>query len=284
MSASTDINEPEQNPDPFLSPAPEFPLGPGVRVLARHPAGLLAFEKPAGLAAHPNRPSGEKNTLLRAPYDLETECYRLPGDARLYLLNRLDSPTSGIVLAATNPGLAAVIKTIFREHNGGISKTYYAIAKGGKLAPSAGLWVDRLAREQRAGVVRATRGAGIPAATRYTWLATARHSVGGTLSLLRLEPETGRTHQLRVQCAARSRPILGDKTYGDFPLNRRLGKSDKQFDRLFLHAAAIALVFRWNGTQHEFRVTSLLPPAFAALVPEAATAAAAVPKTNRTPK
>lgn len=251
-----------------LSGSVEFPLGPGVRVLARHSSGLLAFEKPAGIATHPNRPAGEKNTLLNAPYELDPECYCLPGNARLHLLNRLDSPTSGIVLAATNPELAAIAKAIFRAHTG-VAKTYYAITKGGRLTPPAGLWMDRLAREQRGGVVRATRGAGVPAATRYTWLAAAHHNVAGMLSLLRLEPETGRTHQLRVQCASRSRPILGDKTYGNFILNRRAGKSDKQLDRLFLHAAAITLVFQWKGVRHKFSAVSPLPSAFATLIPDA---------------
>jgi 23S rRNA-/tRNA-specific pseudouridylate synthase len=264
-----------------------LPLAPGVRVLAQHPAGLLALEKPSGLATHPNHPTGEKHTLLTAPYELENECYRLPdtgtANPRLYLINRLDSPTSGIVLAATDPALAAAIKTLFREHNGTLTKTYYAIVKGGRLNPPTGLWRDRLAREHHAGAIRATRGDGIPAATRYTWLAEVRHPSANQLSLLRLEPETGRTHQLRVQCASRSRPILGDKTYGDFALNRRMAKTDKHFDRLFLHAASIVLIFRWNGTRHEFTARSPLPDSFSVLFPDQSSRISTVKSPNKNP-
>ena len=60
---------------------------------------------------------------------------------------------------------------------------------------------------------------------------------GEAFSLIQLEPLTGRTHQLRVQCAQHHFPILGDKTYGDFKCNRRL-----RTERLFLHANSIEFV------------------------------------------
>ena len=56
--------------------------------------------------------------------------------------------------------------------------------------------------------------------------------------MLRMEPLTGRTHQLRVQCALRGIPIIGDKSYGDFSFNRKLSRASKT-DRLCLHAAEI---------------------------------------------
>jgi 23S rRNA pseudouridine955/2504/2580 synthase len=285
--------------------APIFPLGAGVRILAQHPSGLLALEKPIGLATHPNRPTGETHTLLDAPYDLDAECY-LPADGSppLFLLNRLDSPTSGIVLAATDATLATAIKTLFRQHTGAVAKTYYAVVAGGRLQPPAGLWRDRLGRARpgantaanrpnrnAAAGIRAVAGGagGLPAVSHYEWLTTVRHPVAGQISLLRLSPETGRTHQLRIQCAARARPILGDKTYGDFPLNRRIEKfanaakaanaaqmnnaaqtqtePEKSFSRLFLHAAAIEVHFHWRGRPETFRALSPLPPTFTSLFP-----------------
>jgi 23S rRNA-/tRNA-specific pseudouridylate synthase len=81
------------------------------------------------------------------------------------------------------------------------------------------------------------------------------------LSVLELEPHTGRTHQLRVQCARRHLPILGDQNYGDFRRNRefsrRLGT-----DRLFLHARHVDVEFPLDGGKIRFDAESPLPPEF----------------------
>jgi 23S rRNA-/tRNA-specific pseudouridylate synthase len=297
-----------------------------VRVVARHPAGLLALDKPAGLIAHPNRDGTQRNTLLNAPYALAQECYYLPHSVRLYLLNRIDSPTSGLVLAATDPVLAAEIREIFKpenrdwlradfakasssrtldfaeanlvvcraqrtmrecrricercpecnrgfrvkSHHPEITKIYYAVVKGTRFDAPSGHWRDALARRAADGHVRvqATRAGGIPALTHYEVLATT--SIPVPLALLRLTPKTGRTHQLRVQCATRAHPIIGDKTYGDFALNRRLEKlppapACPDFRRLFLHAHAITLVFKWKDRSQTFTAASPLPQDFTLL-------------------
>ncbi|MDR2863913.1 MAG: RNA pseudouridine synthase [Puniceicoccales bacterium] len=240
-----------------------LPLGVGVRLAARHPAGLLAFEKPAGLAAHPNRPADRKRALLDAPYDLERECYRLDGGIPLFLLNRIDSPTSGLVLATGDSKLAEQVKESFRK--GEVAKTYFAVVKGLRIQPQSGEWRDRLVRRQQQGVIRAAVGVGgVPAISRYQWKRGI--STPAPLSLLCLFPQTGRTHQLRVQCAARAHPIAGDKTYGDFAFNRLLEKSGVA-DRLFLHAASVSLSFSWQGRRCDFCADSPLPEAFTALFP-----------------
>lgn len=59
---------------------------------------------------------------------------------------------------------------------------------------------------------------------------------GGAMALLELRPGTGRTHQLRIQCANRGLPIVGDRTYGDFTKNR-----NSKVESLFLHAESIEL-------------------------------------------
>jgi 23S rRNA-/tRNA-specific pseudouridylate synthase len=248
---------------------PELPLGAGVRVVAQHPAGLLALDKPAGLISHPNRDGVQSNTLLAAPYDLAQECYQLPYSPPLYLLNRIDSPTSGLVLAATDPTLAAKIREIFKSRHTDIAKTYYAVVKGTRFDARKGFWRDCLTRSTVGGLVRVHAGAGgIPALTHYEVLATANTPT--PLALLRLAPKTGRTHQLRVQCATHAHPIIGDKTYGDFALNRRLEKLPSvpvrpDFRRLFLHAHAITLVFTWKGRPQTFTAISPLPDYFTLL-------------------
>jgi 23S rRNA-/tRNA-specific pseudouridylate synthase len=108
--------------------------------------------------------------------------------------------------------------------------------------------------------VRSETGAGAPAVTVYAW----QRAAGGTLplSLIRLEPRTGRTHQLRVQTAAHGHPILGDRTYGDFEFNKAVG-TGRGFKRLFLHAEATQLSFDWQGEKVEFKATAPMPKEFA---------------------
>jgi 23S rRNA-/tRNA-specific pseudouridylate synthase len=224
---------------------PGWPLGRGVRIAARGPQGLVALEKPAGILTHPNPGGAAGATLLKAAYDHGRECYHWKDEGTgaagtLYLLNRLDSPTSGLVLGALNAEAAAAGRRAFAE--GGAKKTYYALVLG-RPRPPQGEWKDRLAREAKSGKgVRVTAGAGgggLTAITRYRAVET-RAGEGPGLTLLKLEPVTGRTHQLRVQCAWHHHPIVGDATYGDFGYNRAQAKRTGE-KRLFLHAAAVRL-------------------------------------------
>jgi 23S rRNA-/tRNA-specific pseudouridylate synthase len=220
-----------------------LPLGPGVRVAAAGPGGLVALEKPAGILTHPNRDGAHHTALLKARYDFERECFHweaAPGTPdTLYLLNRLDSPTSGLVLAALSAEAAAAGRHAFIE--GRVQKTYFALVLG-HPRPAHGEWSDRLERERPGGGrgvrvrARVQGGEGRTAVTRYTCVET-KTSDDAVLTLVKLEPLTGRTHQLRVQCAARHHPIVGDATYGDFGYNRAFAKRTK-CKRLFLHAAA----------------------------------------------
>ncbi len=98
-----------------------------------------------------------------------------------------------------------------------------------------------------------------PARTRIR----TRTSRAGELScsLIELRPETGRTHQLRVPCARRGFPVLGDRSYGDFTLNRRIFQK-RQWRRLFLHALSIDVEFTWNGSPERFRAEAQPPREF----------------------
>ncbi len=208
---------------------------------------LLALEKPAGIMTHPNKEVDRNYSLLRAAYDPGRECYHWEPAApdapkELFLLNRLDSPTSGLVLAALDEETAAAGRRAFAK--GEVQKTYYALVLG-QPRPNRGTWVDRLARlpSGRGGggvrVVVSRAGPGQLAETRFECVESHGHA-GALLSLLRLEPVTGRTHQLRVQCGAHGYPIVGDATYGDFPFNREFGRRTGH-KRLFLHAASLRI-------------------------------------------
>jgi len=80
---------------------------------------------------------------------------------------------------------------------------------------------------------------------------------GGAMSLLQLEPKTGRTHQLRIQCSQRNLPIVGDRTYGDFEKNRLFAKGTGQ-EGMFLHAERVKVPFRGN----DWTVHVPVPPHF----------------------
>ena len=82
-------------------------------------------------------------------------------------------------------------------------------------------------------------------------------------ALIRLEPRTGRSHQLRVQCAKRHLPIIGDQTYGDFALNREFAKAVKS-KRLFLHSLETSFNYEFAGKSFPFKASAPLPAEFLA--------------------
>ncbi len=248
-------------------PLADLPLGRNVQVIAHHPAGLLALHKPEGILSHPNR-AGDRDqskSLLKADYDLDLQAYLWNGNdgekRQLHLLHRLDSPTSGVILLSLDTQLADQVRTLFAERK--VRKTYHAL--GQEKGPGRNeTWTDKLEVMRRDGKLRVKRSPrGREAITKVTF---ERQRVGrNRLSLLRLEPTTGITHQLRVQAAQHGFSIVGDRTYGDFALNRRIGR-DKKARRLFLHASQVALKFSWNGQSVAFEAESPLPRAFGKLM------------------
>lgn len=253
------------NPKPSF--VAELPLGPGVRVLTEHAAGLFALEKPAGVLSHPNEPGAAKNALLTAPYDETRECYSWTdatgATRRAHLLNRLDSPTSGVVLIATDASLADQVRELFSGRE--VAKTYHAVVKGARILPSRGEWRDLLKKSRTGDFVRASAGSGGIESLSFFAHERSNKDLPG-LSLLRLEPKTGRTHQLRIQAALHGHPILGDKTYGDFGLNKATAARDAKFNRLFLHCSRTEFSYRFAGAEHRFVAESPLPDAFAGVL------------------
>ncbi len=254
-----------------------LPLGRGVRIVAANAAGIFALEKPAGTLSHPNASglAAARNALFVADYSLKSECYacRVTGGKirKIYVLNRLDSPTSGVVLAATDEKIAAAARRAFVA--GTVRKIYCALVAGSPV-PAQGVWKNFLKRERsRDGSLRVrecserSRDA-LFAETRYAVSASGTLAIGGARppvgTLLRLEPKTGRTHQLRVQCALRKIPILGDKTYGDFYLNSRLAECGVPAarNRLFLHSEETEIAFPWRGETLRFSARAELPAEF----------------------
>ena len=242
-----------------------LPLDREAKILETHPAGLVAIDKPAGVRTHPNRKKERgPRSLLRAEYDAKAERYRWT-DANglhrhLYLAHRLDSPTSGVLLACTDPDLAETLRQAFSRRE--TQKTYYAVVRE-KNKVREGLWKDRLSEKREGGKLRVKTGKGPEALAEATF--ERRRCGRFNLSLLRLEPRTGRTHQLRVQTASRGLPIVGDGTYGDFAYNRKIARASR-VERLCLHASSIVVALTHQGERLRFSAESPLPRAFGKLL------------------
>lgn len=248
------------------APDIELPLHDGVTVIARAPGGLMAFDKPAGVLSHPNMRTEQPRALLTCDYSIEGEFFRwidAAGKARTFwLLNRLDSHTSGVILGVfDDTELARRIRALFREKH--IRKVYHALVFGKPSHPTA-VWKDRLAIEKRGGQVRTKAGEGIPSESEVRVL-QQRRDPALPVALIELTPRTGRSHQLRVQCAHRRLPIVGDATYGDFGANRALAKATG-IKRLCLHSHETRFDYEHGGRVVKFVATAPTPAEFLQLL------------------
>ncbi len=240
----------------YAAIAKGLPWGRGVTLLRCDANGLMAAEKPDGTLSHPNRAGEESKSLLRAPYDADGQLYSVSGDGwtgSVYLLNRLDSATSGIVLLALLPETAQAALAAFEKKQ--VRKVYEALVFG--LPPKGSpRWLDRLSIAKAEGGLRARAGGGIAAET--TLLRTQPIAGSPLMARLTLMPVTGRTHQLRIQTAKRKCPIVGDRTYGDFAKNKIVAKSSG-LKRLCLHCVETQVSYRLATGTFAFQARSACP-------------------------
>ncbi len=244
----------------YLTDPSFLPLGPGVTLIHSNEDGLVALSKPAGVKSHPNVSEDKPNSLLDAGYNYDGERFFWTNEKGVeheaFLINRLDSPTSGVILLGLNPDISTAIKAVFTSHH--VVKTYYAVVRGTPKVPS-GTWTDRLKKDVYRGGKRVSGGATVPARTDYQ---TSKKITGGfPICLLRLKPITGRTHQLRVQCKTHSHPIVGDRTYGSFSFNREV-KTETKVKRMLLHCRSTSMKYAFKGKSRAFEAHSEIPEAF----------------------
>lgn len=238
----------------------ELPLNKGVSVLAYNEDGLVALDKPTGAMSHPNNFRGNNKSILTANYDLKEECFEWISDAgapkRAWLINRLDSPTSGVILLGLNPTISTLIKAEFASRN--VSKVYYAVVRRKPSMPT-GSWEDLLAKDMRNSKHAIKKSKMVKAKTRFQVL---QSPIGGfPVTLMKLMPLTGRTHQLRIQCQKHRLPIVGDRSYGNFPFNREVA-AHTNIKRLLLHSAETHIHYTHEGKVRDFSAISKLPEDF----------------------
>ncbi|MBR0082315.1 MAG: RluA family pseudouridine synthase [Clostridia bacterium] len=186
---------------------------------------LLVIDKPAGLSVHPARDPNEvtlENAL--AAY--------LGDDENPHPVSRLDKGTTGLLTVAKSGWAHSFMKPL--QHAGNLHKTYLAIAIG-RPASDFGEIDAPIGNCPGSTYRRAVCSDGAPSRSSFTVL----QSWDG-LSLVRLVPHTGRTHQLRVHMAYIGCPLLGDWLYG---------QRDPRIDRPALHAAELSFRHPLTGEQ-----------------------------------
>lgn len=207
---------PRRSPKPPLSAA-EIQA----RILYRDGL-MLVIDKPAGLPVH-GGPGGGAN--LEQCFDaLRFGLSRPPA-----LAHRLDRDTSGCLVLGRHPKALRKLGALFRD--GKVEKTYWAVVRGGPAEDRGRIDLALRKLSERTGWRMVVDSQGQAASTIWQVLGRAKG-----LTWLELRPLTGRTHQIRVHCAALGCPVLGDHTYG--------GGSGTE--PLHLHSRAIALPLSAN--------------------------------------
>jgi 23S rRNA pseudouridine1911/1915/1917 synthase len=205
-----------------------------------------------------NKPGG---LLTQAPLGIDSLEFRIkrllkerdakPGGVYLGVPHRLDRPASGVIVFAKNVRAARRISEQFEGRL--VEKTYWALVEG-VVQEDEATWTDHLKKidgEPRTVVVDERDPEGQIAILHYRVLERLENR-----SLLEIKLETGRTHQIRVQCATRGHPLVGDELYGS---GERFGPwSDDQRERLIgLHARS--LKFRHPMTREVVNCVAPLP-------------------------
>ncbi|MDR2806608.1 MAG: RNA pseudouridine synthase [Puniceicoccales bacterium] len=217
---------------------------------------VVALYKPCEVTSIPTEQLLTRSqNLLRLPYDFQRRYYVFPEGQKFFLLNRLDAPTSGLLIGCFDKNIATAIRQCF--FNQEVRKIYYALTAYRKM-PSHGTFLDCLSEQRDRNHLRISRGLGEKAMTKY-FIEKELCLKENPLLKLHLQPITGRTHQLRVQCALRKLPIIGDKIYGDFALNRKLWAVLPK-KRLYLQSCAIAFSYEIQG--EKFLFSSQIPCEF----------------------
>ncbi len=177
---------------------------------------VIVIDKPCGVLTHAKGALCDEFTVADyfrrfTTYNIETN---RPG-----IVHRLDRDTSGVMIGARNSETAVMLQKQFSDRK--TKKVYYAVLNGIPKLERADIDLP-IGRNPLSPSTFRVDSKGKSALTRYEVIA-----IKDGLSLVKLQPMTGRTHQLRVHMKYLNTPILGDRVYG------------KQSDRLYLHAFSL---------------------------------------------
>ena len=218
-----EIIMPAPKSEPTLTPTPVDGL-----TVVYSDDHIIVIDKPAGVAAHPS-PGWSGPTvigaIIAAGYNVSTS-----GAAeRQGIVHRLDVGTTGLMIVAKDEASYSSLKDQFRDRT--VGKVYHALVQG-HMDPSEGSIDAPIDRHPKEDYRFAVVAEGKPSITHYKALEYFR-----AVSLLEIELETGRTHQIRVHFSALHHPLVGDLTYGaDHTIADRL-----EMNRPWLHARELTV-------------------------------------------
>jgi RluA family pseudouridine synthase len=212
---------------------------------------LLGVDKPGNLLVHRAGRSFRNNLIYQLRFIND------PAYPQSHAIHRLDRETSGVVLVAKNTPSRAAFGALLAA--GGITKIYYAIVKGSPEPQMISLSISKTPVIPLS-CTFSVDPAGKPATTRIV----ASQPVSNGMSLLTIEPLTGRTHQIRIHCTAIGSPIVGDRLYGMAEDERRAYRDNSQrppssdvIDRQALHCSSLTFIHPY--TKKQCRIEALLP-------------------------
>lgn len=167
---------------------------------------LLVVQKPVNVPVQADE-SGDEDLLTLLKQDIKVR-YNKPGNVYLGLVHRLDRPVGGAMVFAKTSKAASRLSDTLRKHE--MERVYFAVVRG--VPEAKGKLVHHLYKDQtknKVFVVPAHDKRGKKAILHYE-----RVAISGDLSLIKVQLETGRSHQIRVQFATMGWPLYGDQKYG----------------------------------------------------------------------
>jgi len=241
------VNLPAPDAPPPVARVPRSLIETVRQAIIRETDRLIVVNKPAGIAVHGG--SGVSFGIIEALRAARPE-------ETLELVHRLDRDTSGCLLVARKPAALRVLHAMMRD--GQVEKGYLALLKGpwdlGKKRIDLPLNTEGRVGGER--TVRVQAG-GKSAVSTFSPVQFFRN----VASMVEVDLDTGRTHQIRVHAAHVGHPVAGDDKYGDQDFNARL--REQGLTRMFLHAHRIS--FDWpNGG--DFSASAPLPADLAAVL------------------
>jgi 23S rRNA pseudouridine1911/1915/1917 synthase len=219
----------------------------------------IVINKPPGIAVHPaaGRTAG---TLVNAILYHCPDLREIGGECRPGIVHRLDKDTSGVMIVAKSMSALQQLARQFKERR--VKKEYLALVLG-KLKDERGI-IDQPIGRHRSDRKRMSSLHALArkreAVTEWSVEKCFRHENEAQafdwVSLLRLTPRTGRTHQIRVHLAELGHPVIGDKVYGRKRPHPRLKSAHvsslDSFSRQALHAERLSLFHPRTGAPMEF--------------------------------
>jgi 23S rRNA pseudouridine1911/1915/1917 synthase len=217
---------------------------------------LFVINKPAGLVVHPGA-GNSRHTLQNALLALDPKLAVVP---RAGLVHRLDKDTSGLLVVARTPEVHTTLVAALAERE--IERHYIALCSG--VMTGGGTIDEPIGRHRSQRTKMAVRSDGRPSVTHYRLMKRFRAH-----TLLHVQLESGRTHQIRVHLAHIGYPVVGDPVYGGrrrFPAaaSPALIAELEAFTRQALHAARLKLAHPITGKEVEWEAP--LPTDMAHLV------------------